>query len=195
MQPREAPTILNGSVNEIDKYLGPPNITASGRPVDGRSGGGLFNKDGELIGVCSAADPEFDEGLYGALPRVYYELDRNGLSFVYDRSKKSVEQPIAQVATTSRDLKGVATPAPARSPATQATPVHSPVQSSANPAVSTRAAADRSPNTTAVQSTQDDEELVCVLRGEGRSESKVFVIKNPSKTLLDYLSREAAKAE
>ena len=67
----EAPTVMNGEVNQIDRYLGPPNITASGRPVDGRSGGGLFNRAGQLIGVCNAADPEFDEGIYAATPRIF----------------------------------------------------------------------------------------------------------------------------
>ena len=168
----DPPTIMNGQVNQIDKYLGPPNITASGRPVDGRSGGGLFNAAGELIGVCSAADPEIDEGLYGALPRVYYELDRNGLTFVYDGSSDN-EQPIASVATTSRDLTGIAAPPPAASNTLPPQP----------------SSATNSPPTTTVNK---NDELVCVLKDQ-EGGSNVFVIKNPSRTLIEYLAREAEK--
>ena len=33
------PTVWSGQVNSINKYLGPPNIQASGQPRQGRSGG------------------------------------------------------------------------------------------------------------------------------------------------------------
>ena len=165
------PTVMHGKVNQIDKYLGPPNITASGQPVDGRSGGGLFNQRGELIGVCSAADPEFDEGLYGALPRIYYELDRNGLSFVYDKSKLDQSRSVG--------VTGVTPVVP----------------------VSTGSPAEFVPQTpTSVSSggvargAGDTEELVCVLKRDGTDEPRVFVIENPSVVLLEYLEREAKKS-
>ncbi len=74
------PTLMNSQVTAIDKYLGPPNIQAAGLPVQGRSGGGLFNARGELIGVCNAADPEDNEGLYAAIGAIHAELDRLKLS-------------------------------------------------------------------------------------------------------------------
>jgi len=55
----------------------------AGQPVQGRSGGGLFNAQGEVIGVCNAADREDNEGLYAALPSVYKLLDNAGLAEVY----------------------------------------------------------------------------------------------------------------
>ena len=51
------PTARHARVTALDKYLGPPNLEVGGLPVEGRSGGGLFNQDGQLIGVCNAADP------------------------------------------------------------------------------------------------------------------------------------------
>ena len=57
------PSVLRGRLKQVNKYLGPENITVQGRPTEGRSGGGLFSYDGKLIGVCNAADPEIDEGL------------------------------------------------------------------------------------------------------------------------------------
>ena len=184
----EPPTVITGVVNQIDKYLGPPNITASGRPVVGRSGGGLFNKRGELIGVCSAADPEIDEGLYGALPRVYYELDRNGLSFVYQRKKENGDrpdkptQPLAQLARA--DVKP-----PVAQTTREVTPL-SPIRSDSKQTISQ---ASHETNAKSSPSSLSKDELVCVLKGPDESESKVFVISNPSKVLLEYLDREAKK--
>lgn len=53
-----------------NRYQGFPNQSTRGRdPVlSGRSGGGLFNASGELVGVCSAADGQ--EGLYCGLDAV-----------------------------------------------------------------------------------------------------------------------------
>lgn len=45
-----------------------------GRPVDGRSGGGLFTAGGQLIGVCNAAAVEVDEGIYTSLENVYWQM-------------------------------------------------------------------------------------------------------------------------
>jgi hypothetical protein len=77
------PTALATRVTNVDRYQGPPNIEAGGAPVEGRSGGGLFNAEGRLVGVCFAADYEGNEGLYTALASIHDELDRLGLSDVY----------------------------------------------------------------------------------------------------------------
>jgi thiol-disulfide isomerase/thioredoxin len=67
-------------VTTIDKFLGAPNLQVKGQPVQGRSGGGLFSAEGYVVGVCNAADPEDDEGLYAALPAVHAELNQLGLA-------------------------------------------------------------------------------------------------------------------
>jgi len=77
------PTIHHSRVTAVDKYLGPPNVQVAGQPVQGRSGGGLFAIDGTLIGVCNAADPEDNEGLFAALPSIHEQLEESGLAFVY----------------------------------------------------------------------------------------------------------------
>ena len=93
------PTVMRGRINAVNKYLGPDNLTASGRPVDGRSGGGLFSADGYLVGVCNAADPQSEEGLYAAYRSIHDELDQSGLSFVYQSRPR-----IDRVATRDRGL-------------------------------------------------------------------------------------------
>jgi thiol-disulfide isomerase/thioredoxin len=74
------PTVWQTRLTAINRYVGPANVEAAGTPVQGRSGGGLFNAHGELIGVCFAADDKANEGLYVGLPAIYEELDRLGLA-------------------------------------------------------------------------------------------------------------------
>ena len=71
-----------------------------GRPVDGRSGGGLFNDKGEIIGVCNAACVDFDEGIYTALDTIYWQIDEVRLAHLFQERPNPV-----QFASTN-DLQG-----------------------------------------------------------------------------------------
>lgn len=73
------PSRRDSRISKLNRYMGSPNVEVHGAPVQGRSGGGLFNRAGELIGVCYAADNELDEGLYNAPEVVYQQLTRLGL--------------------------------------------------------------------------------------------------------------------
>lgn len=88
------PTVRDSRVTAINRYNGPPNVETSGAPVQGRSGGGLFNSRGELVGVCFAADNEGNEGLYSGLASVHVGLDALGLQQVY-RSQPQPDSPLA----------------------------------------------------------------------------------------------------
>lgn len=77
------PTAIDSQITTIDRYQGPPNVEVAGAPVEGRSGGGLFNTAGQLIGVCFAADPQSNEGLYASLPSIQAKLDSLNLGMVY----------------------------------------------------------------------------------------------------------------
>lgn len=83
------PTVLATRVTWLDRYQGPPNIETSGAPVVGRSGGGLFNEQGQLVGVCFAADYEGNKGLYAGLPSIHDELTRLGLREIYAKPETS----------------------------------------------------------------------------------------------------------
>ena len=93
------PTALATRVTAVNRYQGPPNIEASGAPVEGRSGGGLFNTEGELVGVCFAADYEGNEGLYTALQSIHDELDRLGLTDVYQSAGRAEIAAATRTAT------------------------------------------------------------------------------------------------
>ncbi len=73
-------------ITKLNRYIGESNVEISGAPIQGRSGGGLFNELGELIGVCFAADAEYDEGLYSGPEVVYKQLSRLGLEHLYRNS-------------------------------------------------------------------------------------------------------------
>ena len=60
------PTRLETKIVDINRYDGPANLVCTTDPESGRSGGGLFNTSGELVGVCSCADRKRNEGLYMA---------------------------------------------------------------------------------------------------------------------------------
>jgi len=77
------PTAIDSHVTSIDRYEGTPNVEVAGAPVEGRSGGGLFNTEGQLIGVCYAADRQSNEGLYVSLPAIYAKLDSLGFTKIY----------------------------------------------------------------------------------------------------------------
>lgn len=76
-------TALESRITSINRYSGPANLQVAGEPVQGRSGGGLFNLQGQVIGVCNAADKTDNEGLYAALDTIYAQLDSSKLTFVY----------------------------------------------------------------------------------------------------------------
>jgi hypothetical protein len=82
------PTRNDSRITKLNRYLGPANVEVDGQPVEGRSGGGLFDEHGELIGVCYAADPNLREGLYSAAEVVYFQLGRLGLQRLFNESAK-----------------------------------------------------------------------------------------------------------
>ena len=77
------PTLQTIKVTTLNRYLGPDNVECSGVPVQGRSGGGLFTKDGFVVGVCSAADHHDQRGLYAGLKAIHELLDQCHLSHLY----------------------------------------------------------------------------------------------------------------
>ena len=90
----ENPTRRDTQIKSINRYMGAPNIEIAGAPAVGRSGGGLFDNQGRLIGVCNAADAEGDEGIYAAADIVYAQIDRLQLSHLFNDNPAPQEQPI-----------------------------------------------------------------------------------------------------
>lgn len=70
-------------ITSVNRFNHAPNVQVGFQPVQGRSGGGLFNAAGQVIGVCNAADPAENQGLFASTAAIQAELDRAKLSFVY----------------------------------------------------------------------------------------------------------------
>ncbi len=74
------PVRLPMRVTALNRYLGPDNIECTVVPQQGRSGGGLFDTQGRLVGVCFAADPKSARGLYAGIRPIRQILQKAGVS-------------------------------------------------------------------------------------------------------------------
>ena len=209
------PTIHHSRITAVDKYLGPANVQVAGQPVQGRSGGGLFAIDGTLIGVCNAADPADNEGLFAALPSIHEQLEEAGLAFVYRNVYPSAgadalaaggsahvpAMPAAMppVAFDRRDRSDavptastnvVVPPSEPEGPAVPApapTPVPAPKPAAAAPPLSAgeQALLDH------VRRHEGKAEVICIVRPHDAvgNASEVFVLNNAGSDFIDHLSR------
>lgn len=156
-------SVRESRITAVNKYTGSPNYTASGMPVQGRSGGGLFTTDGTLIGICNAADQQDDEGLYAALGTIHWQLDKIGQTAIYQKSSA------AEVAVA---------PAPrndfAAAPAAAAMPE--------------MAAAPANINNVSMGSNQ---EIIFIVRDKNQpnARSEAIVIERPTPELMEALGR------
>jgi thiol-disulfide isomerase/thioredoxin len=188
------PTIHHSRVTAVDKYLGPANVQVAGQPVQGRSGGGLFAVDGTLIGVCNAADPTDNEGLFAALPAIHEQLDEAGLAFVYRSA-----YPSGAVAASGAAGAGLAVPSmPERMPAVS---FDRRDRADALPTASTGehpAAAAPGPLSAGEQALIDHvrqhegrAEVICIVRPHNAAHdaSEVFVLQGSTREFVEHLSK------
>lgn len=197
------PTAHESQISAIDKYLGPPNLEVAGQPVQGRSGGGLFNADGQVIGVCNAADPADNEGLYAAAASIHALLDREGLASVYSgdntaiaQAKPTGPQPLAPLVAVnppnmpadmpksgSGNLALTSEHDQAESYAQQRTPAQ---QASVPLSASEQAALDQ------LRNQSPGAEVVCIVRSidNPRAKSEIIVLDNASPAFLQQLASE-----
>ncbi len=166
-------TAQQSTVTGINKFLGPANLQVAGLPVQGRSGGGLFTADGRVIGVCNAADPTDNEGLYAALAVVHEQLDKLGLTAIY------AQEPPSGVQLAGGRLPG---PAPDTSLAGEEVV---PASLSGLDAVEPAALAQ-------LRSRSDGAEVICIVRSlsNPQAKSEVIVLDRASPAFLQQLAAD-----
>ena len=102
----QLPSVRDSRVTKLNRYLGAPNIETSGAPVQGRSGGGLFNDQGELVGVCYAADSQLDEGLYCGTEVLYEQIAKLGLERLIEPKSSVGDVTPSKLAVQFIDAQG-----------------------------------------------------------------------------------------
>ncbi|RMF41892.1 MAG: hypothetical protein D6753_08860 [Planctomycetota bacterium] len=187
------PSRRDTRIKHINRFLGAANVEIAGAPVVGRSGGGLFDNQGRLIGVCNAADADSDEGIYAAAEVIYAQLQRLNLNHLFDAPAAPVQLasqsgPVGSGSTPSADL-ATATSAPAA----QGTPPTAgglawPDQSPEVAALAATQLAGTTPSTLA-GTTASATQIICILRGADGSD-RVVRIDAPDADLLQRIEQQ-----
>ena len=193
----DRPSVRHSRINSRDKFVGPPNLQVAGEPVEGRSGGGLFSADGLVIGVCNAADPEDQEGLYAALESIHAELDGVGLAGVYRAGAQNLaSQPAAELPRAA--LVAIdPPPMPEQMPQTSRpdSPAELPLrQASTSADGSSRLdTAEQAALEEIRQKLQSGAEVICVVRSrqDPAARSEVIMLDRVSPAFLKQLAAEA----
>ncbi len=195
------PTVQNLKITALDRYLGADNIEVGGMPVQGRSGGGLFNQAGQVIGVCSGADAHHREGLYVGPKTIQALLDRCNLAHLYRPAGQGAnrQQIAEQIAGSDEqpDLSpGESMPASdlgvADSRSGTRVPVHKALARKREPAPQADAGTDEGAIREALEQA-GEAEIVCIIRpiNQPRAASRVVILNRASRRFVAYLSDEA----
>ncbi len=192
------PTVHHGRVVTVDRYLGPPNLQVTGLPVVGRSGGGLFSKQGKVIGVCNAADPKDNEGLYAALGAIYDLVDRAQLSALLETPGEGrlVGDPEPEsLATTAPPEMPSEMPAPRSLGGLAAVPISHSRGSHGPPTERHSDGEGINPGERALledigRRRAEGAEVICIFRNPG-AKSEIFILNEASPDFFDRLARAA----
>jgi len=204
------PSVRQTHITAVNKYRGKPNFTAAGQPIDGRSGGGLFSADGYLIGICNAADPKDDEGLYAGLASIHWQLDQIGQSEIYQRSGLASASAIAMNATQPGSVglpalqagpQGSAGPTPSQlgTPSLVGAPPQAAVTPQASPSsqivfpTAMNSPAPRAAEIAPVVAAGDDNEIVFIVRSkrDPSQRSEVYVVDQAAPDLVARITHAA----
>jgi len=173
------PSVQESRVTMRNRFLGPANIEIAGQPVDGRSGGGLFDAEGRLVGVCNGQNPQDDEGVFAALELVQRQLDNVGLAAVYRGPNDFPGRPAgpAESVATGR------VPEASREGIDRAAPATFALSPEERHLVELLRRVDRRTG------------AVCVLPPSGSPHAgRMYVIEQPSPRMLDELARSSYTA-
>jgi S1-C subfamily serine protease len=191
------PSLRPTQITAVNKYKGKPNYTAAGQPIDGRSGGGLFSADGFLIGICNAADPADNEGIYAGLASIHWQLDKIGQSEIYQRAAQ-----VAAATRTRADNHVALTSAQVPAAAVAAAPPLPPTMPGVGPTVpsdplaserASRAGAGAPSDMAPIAAAGDDTEIVFIVRSkrDPSQRSEVYVVDQAAPDLVARISHAA----
>jgi thiol-disulfide isomerase/thioredoxin len=198
----ELPSIERLQVTMLNRYEGPDTIECKGIPVKGRSGGGLFTTNGQVVGVCTNADPTEGKGVYAGLKPIHHLLRAAGMEDLIPGSRRRPRGRVVDVATappttappsnapsSNAPEEQASAPAPTKlelelAQMKQARGKHTAAEAlGEEPAA--RAEADAAP-------ALEDAEVICIIRPiHHTGNSKVVIINRASRKFMRYLTGEA----
>ncbi|REJ65985.1 MAG: hypothetical protein DWQ31_16040 [Planctomycetota bacterium] len=172
------PTVQQGQVINVEGFSEVGKIQVSGQPEIGRSGGGLFNADGHLVGVCNFADPTDAAGLYANLSATKQLFVDAGLAAIYQDASvpSSIDRAPATLASTA------ATPPP----------MPNMPGSGVQPAAAAASLPRQMEPVEGLSVTDREKELICIVRSESdpTAPAEVIVIDRASQELLQRIASE-----
>jgi len=179
------PRLQESRVTAVDQYVGPANVEVAAQPVLGRSGGGLFTRDGKLIGVCSRRHRHAEFGLYAALSEIHNELTEAHLSDIFDH-RDTAHRAVAD--------RGTGQPGPRNAPdpfASRPRPAPAPARGFPSDQFQ-RLTRSEQAVVEALRRRGADAEVICIVRSGNSPESRseVFGLQRPSQAFLNQLARE-----
>ena len=166
------PSILECNFLRLGQYSSPGEKTSAirydttKRPVQGRSGGGLFNASGQLIGICTGAAVEVDEGIYGSINVIYRGIEKAGLTQLFTKHANQDRVVFKNQLRSSNQQLNQVPNRTGNNSATRITPVVN-------------------------RSQLNNVEIQCSVRtGSGPNDVQQIFIKNPSQELISLLNSE-----
>lgn len=197
----QPPTREELEVTAINPYIGPENLECTGIPVQGRSGGGLFKTTGELIGICIAADPKRERGVYAGLGAVHNLLQQAGLAYLYEPVPPPRQETEFILARDTAPAAAPATQPAANSLLSALTESQQSSQflaASATVSAPVPTAMHQQPGRAPIDLGPDaeDAEIVCIIRRRNQPESasQVVIVHQASPKLISYLKGEIGTA-
>jgi thiol-disulfide isomerase/thioredoxin len=203
------PTRHDTKISNVNRYLGAANVEIVGAPAVGRSGGGLFDGQGRLLGVCNAASKEDNEGIYAGPEVVYQQIARIGHSHLFDGSTGSspgsadgsvvlasgsapvnLSPQANQLATNQLSSNQISLNQPPGAPADSARsglgwPDEDPRLSSVNQVVNQT----QNPSANNLSQQSGNPQLTCVIR-DANGQERVVTIAQPSSALLQAIEQQ-----
>lgn len=196
------PTQLKVTLVDKDRYEGPGNLICSKAPASGRSGGGLYNAAGQLVGVCSCANRNHAEGLYmshGVLDELLASERLTWLKDLLDQQsvKVAAAEPHAEAGDEFQELLDEPfEEQPEQEPVEQGVAVADFLQDSDFPAVAESGVAGvaTEPGPTVATASGGPEVTVIIDDRQPGAQKKVIVIPRASPWLMEMLTGDKVES-
>lgn len=200
------PTREQLRVTDVNKFSGPDTLICSGIPIQGRSGGGLFNQAGVLVGVCFAADSDEKTkkpcgGVYCGLKPIHALLAKHEMAHLIpsENSGSITASPESSAPPATQwppaDSLGEEAPLVSAEPKSEEAPEAKALAVEESPKESAKPFVVVPAKTPAVEEfAADDAEVVVLIRGRSESSpsDKVILIHKPSRKFLQFLHGEVS---